>query len=178
MSFHQVEHQEPSYTGCGDLIRRAFLRKNMTLPSANIIVASLSDSSLRQYDICYKKWIIFCKNNNLCVFEKTIPKIIQFLTEAFQSGSNYGTLNSYRSALSLILGSEIGQNGCVARFFKGVYKLRPPLPKYNVTWDTSCVLNHLETMGDNNSLHLKNLTKKCVTLLALITAHRVQTFLK
>jgi integrase len=55
---------------------------------------------------------------------------------------------------------------------KGVYKLRPPYPKYSATWDVSPLLKYLEKMDISN---LKGLSLKCIGLLALSTGQRVQT---
>lgn len=108
----------------------------------------------------------------------SVPNIIMFLTQLFESGAKYGTLNSCRSALSLILGQDMANDSHIKRFFKGVFRLRPPLPKYNTTWDTSIVLNSLASWYPNDTLNLENLSKKLATLLALTTAHRVQTITK
>lgn len=112
------------------------------------------------------------------MYATSVNNIIRFLTELFYDGAQYGTLNSCRSALSLILGSQVTDNDSVKRFFKGIGRLRPPLPKYNVTWNTSIVLNVIQNWFPNETLSLEILTKKLITLLALVTAHRVQTFSK
>lgn len=142
------------------------------------MLASLAESSLKQYNVCYKKWFDFCVQNSLDVYSTSIPDLLRFLTMCFDAGGKYGSLNSFRAALSLILGPSISKDERLIRFFKGVFRLRPPMPKYNVTWDTTCVLSHLATWYPNDSLVLDQLTKKCITLLALVTAHRVQTFSK
>ncbi|XP_049871510.1 uncharacterized protein LOC126370598 [Pectinophora gossypiella] len=142
------------------------------------MLASLSDSSVRQYDTCLRKWYQFCNAHNFNVFEASIPNVIYFLTKLFEAGAQYGTLNSCRSALSLILGVHVGNDDRMKRFFKGVFKLRTPLPKYNVTWDTSTVLDTLATWYPNENLNLDKLSKKISTLLALVTAHRLQTLSK
>lgn len=103
---------------------------------------------------------------------------MSFLTVAYNDGAQYGTLNSYRSALALIIKEKISENADLKRFFKGVYRSRPPRPKYNETWDTSVVLNHIEKWYPNENLSLEKISKKLVTLLALVTAHRVQTISK
>lgn len=142
------------------------------------MLASLSDNSIKQYDVCLKRWHSFCTDNNRDVFEASVPSVIYFLTQVFNSGVQYGTLNSFRGALSLLLGSHISNDDRVKRFYKGVFRLRPPAPKYNVTWDTSKVLDILSTWYPNETLSLERLSRKCVTLLALTTAHRVQTLHK
>ena len=58
---------------------------------------------------------------------------------------------------------------------KGVFEKRPSLPRNNVTWDTSVVLNYLRTLSPLAKLTLKMLTLKTVTLVALLSAQRAQT---
>ncbi|KAL7293195.1 hypothetical protein TKK_0013340 [Trichogramma kaykai] len=53
--------------------------------------------------------------------------------------------------------------------------MRPTRPKYNRTWDVSLVLNLISTWYPLNNLNLEKLSKKISILLALVTAHRVQT---
>ncbi|XP_047028734.1 uncharacterized protein LOC124636613 [Helicoverpa zea] len=142
------------------------------------MLASLAGSSLKQYDVCLKKWFLFCKVNNFDIYEASVPTVIKFLTQIYESGAKYATINSYRSALSLILGQDLGNNDCIKRFCKGIFRLRPPLPKYDTTWDVSVVLNFLATLYPNESQNLDKLSKKLATLLALTTAHRVQTLSK
>ena len=52
--------------------------------------------------------------------------------------------------------------------------MRPSRPKYDQTWDPKIVLDFYENLI-NKDLNLKDLSKKLVLLLALITGHRMQT---
>lgn len=142
------------------------------------MMASLSDNTMKQYDVCLKKWWSFCQEKLINYYEASVPSVIYFFTQIFNNGSKYGTLNSYRSALSLILGPNMSKDDRILRFFKGVFRLRPPRPKYNVTWDTNRVLDFLRSKYPNEQLSLVEISKKCATLLALTTAHRVQTLSK
>ena len=63
----------------------------------------------------------------------------------------------------------------IARFMKGIFNLRPPVPRYQFTWDVKQVLSYLSSHFPLRSLNLKMLTQKLVTLLALCTAQRAQT---
>lgn len=142
------------------------------------MVSSLSDSSIRQYDVCLRKWWQFCQCNSVDYYKASVPIVISFLTQMFNEGCQYGTLNSYRSALALILGPAIAKDDRLQRFLKGVFRIRPPIPKYNLTWDTNGVLDHLGSWFPNEDLPLIQITKKTITLLALTTAHRMQTLSK
>lgn len=114
-------------------------------------------------------------DNKLEIYRYDVKNILRFLTEQFDKGAAYGSINCYRSALSLVLGSELGIDPRIKRFCKGVSKQRPPKPKYNVTWDPSKVLDHLCQWPSNEQLSLKQLSLKLVTLLALTTGQRMQT---
>lgn len=101
-----------------------------------------------------------------------------FLMEVFNDGAQFSTLNSYRSALNLILTNKISDDYRIKRFFKGIYRMRPPAPKYTSTWDPNIVIDHLSEWFPNECLNLEKITLKLVTLLALVTAHRAQTLAK
>jgi len=60
---------------------------------------------------------------------------------------------------------------------KGVFNLRPPLPRYKFTWDVSKVLNYLADLYPLQTLSLKELTIKLAALLSLSTAQRSQTLM-
>lgn len=115
---------------------------------------------------------------NVDLYNAAIGDIITFLTELYNEGAQYGTLNTCRSALALIIGDHVGSNIVLKRFFKGIFRLRPPTPKYDATWDPSIVLSFLEKWFPHDNLSLDFLSRKLVTLLALVTAHRVQTLSK
>ena len=88
----------------------------------------------------------------------------------------YETLNSARSAISLLASEDLSRNIYLSRFLKGVFKLRPSRPKYDATWDTDPVLDKLSQLYPLGSLNLQSPTSKAILLLALGTAHRCQTF--
>ena len=75
----------------------------------------------------------------------------------------------------MILGPEIGVNKIVKRFCKGVSNSRPPQPKYKFIWDPKKVLDYLSKFPSDNTISLKDLSHKLITLLALVTGHRIQT---
>ena len=58
---------------------------------------------------------------------------------------------------------------------KGVFNLRPALPKNDITWDTTIVLNYLKSLSPVSKLDLKFLTFKLIMLTALLSGQRGQT---
>ena len=100
------------------------------------------------------------------------------MTALFEKNISYNSLNTQRSALSTNItvdGMSIGNPPLVVRFLKGVFNLRPPVPRYKGVWDVSIVLRFLKTLSPVSSLSLKNLSLKLVMLLSLVTAQRGQT---
>jgi len=113
-----------------------------------------------------------------------LGEAINFLAHLFDCGLSYSAISIARSALSNFLEikncKKFGEHFRVKQFMKGVFELRPSLPKYQATWDVDIVLHYLESLQPVNTLSLKLLTLKLVMLLALITGQRCQTlsFLK
>lgn len=142
------------------------------------MMASLSEGTIKQYRKPLNLWWDFCQEEGVCPFTAPVARVLEFLTRCLDRVKTYGTLNSYRSALALIVQGEIGQLPIIKRFCKGAAHLRPQTPKYEEIWDPEPVLCYLKTLWPHESLSLELLTKKLVMLLALATAQRVQTLTK
>lgn len=163
-----------AYPGCRILIRQALQRGGVPEEAVDICMASITNSTIKQYNSGLKFWWQYCEKQNINVFSITVEHLLTFLTYHFKKGSSYGTLNSFRSAVGQIAGKNILDDFRVKRFFKGVYGLRPNLPKYDMTWDPSVVLSYLENQPTQN-VTVESLTQKLTTLLLLATGQRVQT---
>lgn len=103
-------------------------------------------------------------------------EILLFLSKEYDAGASYGSLNTTRSAIALLVGPDMAQDPRMRRFFKGVCNTRTPKPKYDLIWDPKIVLNYFTLLPENGDLNLKILSEKLITLLALITGHRILTF--
>nr|CAI5870238.1 unnamed protein product [Callosobruchus analis] len=107
---------------------------------------------------------------------RLFAKLLGLLVAACPGSTcKYGTINTHRSAISLILTGNVGSDPTVCRFLKGVSKLRPAQPKYAFTWDPHQVLTYLESLDEMLDNSLKTLSYKLVTLIALVTGQRLQT---
>lgn len=139
------------------------------------MLGSISKNTMRQYSTTYKLWWQFCLENNINTFEAPLSAVITFLVEIFNKGATYGTINSHRSALSLLLGNNVGADERIKRLLKGIYRQKPSRPRYSTTWDPKIVLDYISEWYPNQNLNLSIITKKLSVLLALCTSHRVQT---
>ena len=120
----------------------------------------------------------FCAEKHADPMSSSINLILDFLATLFNSGIGYSGINTARSALSsfLMLNGQVsvGNNTLVKRFMRGIFLLKPSLPRYNFTWDVSIFLHYLQTLS-NDSLTLKQMTLKLCALLSLLTAQRLQS---
>ncbi|KAJ8911756.1 hypothetical protein NQ315_008808 [Exocentrus adspersus] len=161
-----------------EIIRKSFLKKGIPEDSITIMLKSLSESTLRQYSSTLQKWWSYCKRNKIGVYVASVGTIISFLRELFQKGISFATLNSHKSALSLILNTSSSDEALLKRFLKGAFRTKPSFPRYDVTWDPMIVLDYIKQWHPLESLSLEKLVKKLVMLLVLATGHRIQTLSK
>ena len=105
--------------------------------------------------------------------------VLQFLTELFDSYLGYSGINTAKSALSSVVtlsdsDSRIGKHQLIKRFMRGVFNLRPSVPRYTETFDAAQVLNYLRQI-DIEEISLRQITLKTTMLIALLSGQRVQT---
>lgn len=182
-SWHQAvapierKDESPSST----LIRRIYKDKGFSEKATNIVLQSWRESSRKQYDTHIRKWLLFCTERETDPVQPTIATAVEFLTMLYDNGLSYSSINTARCALSAILDMSMslscsfGEHPMVKRFMKGIFQVRPQLPRYSKTWDVSIVLQHIKSMNETETLGLKELTLKFVMLVALTTAQRGQS---
>ncbi|KAJ8930809.1 hypothetical protein NQ314_016341 [Rhamnusium bicolor] len=159
--------------GGSQVIREAFQRRGIPPNAIDTMFRSLSENTIKQYNSTLKLWWEYCRTKNFSPFKYDISQIMSFLQHILDSTDNsFSSFSSHRAALSIITSSELGENSELKRFMKGVYRTRPPKPKYDSTWNPQCVLKFLQNSSETN---LKFLSCKLVTLLALATGQRIQT---
>ena len=66
----------------------------------------------------------------------------------------------------------MGQHLAVTAIMSAFFNARPPLPRYEVTWDVDLVLRYIVSLGANTHLALRQLMLKMTMLLALACAGR------
>ena len=142
-------------------------------------MASWRKGTQKQYATYIKKWMAFCRERKIDCYAPPLSDTLQFLTDLFNQGLSYSTINTARSALSTIVmidgEKSFGSNHVVTRFMKGVFETRKPKPKYDKIWDVSVVLKHLSSLYPNEKLPLKDLTYKALMLILLVSSQRGQS---
>ena len=162
--------------------RKSLESSSLSKEAIDIVMNSLSLATMKQYRPVIKQWVIFCSNSSIDPFTASATDGIEFLTTLFYSKDiGYSSVNTVRSALSLIIEARngilsFGSHPLVQRYMKGIFRLKPSLPKstYTATYDASRVLYCLKQMGPSEGLTLKELSIKLAMLLCLLTANRDQ----
>jgi len=144
-----------------------------------ILEASSAKSTTVHYESSFRKWSQYSERKGQDPFQPSIENVLEFLTELFNEGQSYSSINAAKSALStifnLMYNYKLGELEVVKKFMKGAFRLRPPTSRYNTTWNADKLLELLMSWPKNEELSMKNLTLKLAGLLALTTGQRVQT---
>ena len=68
-----------------------------------------------------------------------ISDFLELPFEQFETGKQYHTINTIRSALSMthndIDDTRVGQQPLISHFWKGVFNCQSPAHRYSTTWD-------------------------------------------
>ena len=142
-----------------------------------MLEAGWSKGTNTTYQSAWKRWHGWCSRREINPISCTVQPFLEFLTSLFKEGLRYRTINTIRSAISMthdhIEGIPMGQHPLVTRLLKGVYNSRPPQPRYLATWDVDVVIRYFQSLGENETLTLKQLSQKLSLLMALVEASRV-----
>lgn len=171
----QINHHE---TWGFSIVRKCIISAGLPENTADIIMHSWRSTTAKQYGSYFKKWVLFCDKSKIDQINPSLGDIVAFLQELHDGGLSYSAINTAKSMLSslfeIIHKREIGREVLIKRFMKGIFHLRPVIPKTIFTWDVKVVLKFLKTL-DNTQLTLRLLSIKLALLLILTTGQRCQT---
>ena len=137
---------------------------DLSLSAKEVLMGSWRTGTTKQYQTYLTKWLSYCNEYAVDVFRSGVNQGVEFLVTLFRTGLDYSAVNTARSALSSIVtlndGTKFGEHPLVCRCLKGIYELRPALPKYTQIWDINIVLHFLKTFDFACKLSLKDLSLK------------------
>lgn len=141
-----------------------------------IILDSWRDKTKSRYDQILKKWHTFSQNKNENGVNTNVSTVLEFLNYLYRNGCGYSSICIARSALAstviLSEGFSVSEHPLVKRFVKGIFNRCPPQPRYSDIWDINKVLLYYVNKPRNSELIFKDLSKKIVTLLLLLSSRR------
>ena len=142
-----------------------------------ILLSASRPSTRKTYQSAWRRWSGWCVKRKTDPLSAPLTDILLYLTEYFNSGAAYRSVNVARSAISTshtkLNGLPVGQNPLVIQLLKGMFNNRPPKPRYSHTWEVSLATTYLASLGSNRSLSLKQLSWKLAMLFSLTCPERV-----
>ena len=145
--------------------------------AVKVIMASWRKGTKIQYQTYLTKWLKSCTDKGCNPLTASISAAIDFLANLYYLGYSYSSINTARSAVSSLLQTEppFGQQSLVKRFMKGIFELKPSLPRYSDIWDINPVFNFIRKKPDLDNMTLKELTHQLTFLLLILSGQRCQT---
>ena len=161
---------------CMSLVSKQLSSSGLSEEALGIITSGWKPATQRNYTSAIRQWLQFCHTSRHNSGSPTVPALIEFLLSLHKAGRSYSTINTARSAISVVYNvageDRLGEHPLVRRFMLGVRKTRPITPKYPTFWKLETLLAYLRTAPTNT---LKELTLKLATILACLSVQRVHT---
>ena len=118
------------------LVRQQLYHIGLSSDTTDILLASLRKTTGKQYNTYLSRWYYIVKNTTWTLHRRL--------------GLGYSAINTARSALSSVImlghNTTFGEHPLVTRFLKGIFELKPSLPRYSVIWDVGTVLKYLQSL--------------------------------
>ena len=134
-SFNEKENQSSRLACVGKSLKEREISERVS----RILLSSWRSSTEKHYQPAWKLFDSLCFEKSEDPISCPVNIVLEFLTDLFDKGLQYRTINTYRCAVSvthLPVGSSlIGSYPLVSRFMKGMFQSRPPFQRYLATWD-------------------------------------------
>ena len=131
---------------CMENSQKSLQNKGFSEKVPKILLSSWRGNTAKQYESAWKGWNRWCSKEKVNPFSTTIKHILSYLADLFHQGRQYRTIGVHRSVISSfhipLEGVVVGRHPLVTKFMKGIFSLRPPKPRYFVTWDVNNVYSY------------------------------------
>ena len=102
------------------IVEQSYRARGLSTGATSIILSSWRDGSKKQYSSYLKRWVQFCSQRQIDTLRAPVTRVLDFLTELYNTGLGYSAINTARSAISFILLStgadSFGSHPLVVRF--------------------------------------------------------------
>ena len=178
----EPSNDSPASPGRVSYLQQRYQAEGLSRQVADLLISATRRSTQKTYESSWKRWCSWCVSEKINPISASLNNILSFLSNCFDDGLQYRSINVMRSSLSSthpkIDGYAVGQHPYVLNLMKGILNNRPPKPRYSYTWDVRQVTAYMKQMGSNASLSLKQISLKLATLLALTCPKRVSSLAK
>ena len=159
-----------------DCVRGLLQSEGVSARAAEIIFQQQRASTQRSYDCAWRKWTKWNSERDSNPLSPSIPQILDFLIDMFETGIKVGSIGIYRAALSSALpyidSQPVGQHRRVTELIKGMTNIRPCQFKTAKSWNVDQVLETLISWGKVWELDIYQMTWKLAMLFALSSGGR------
>ena len=149
---------------------------NLSSHVVDLVMNSWKKFTEKQYSPHINRWFDYCTRHNIDPFDSNV-KGAEFLAEYFHEAVSYSMVNTARSALSSVFlakyGTPFGKHPLIVRLLRGVFKQRPSLRCYTVTYDVAKVLQYIS--NSYSEISLEFLTKNLAILMCILSGQKSQT---
>ena len=182
-----IPSENPSYVPQASFSRLSVIREQHQTEGfsediTRILQSATRASTHKTYQSAWGLWNSWCAKRKVNPISATLNDVLLFLTDRFNNGAAYRSVNVARSAISSchakIDGYPVGQHPLVVQLLKGMLNMRPPKPRYTHTWDVHLVTKYPDCLGKTKLLSLKLLSIKLAMLFALSCPERTSSLVK
>ena len=159
-----IPSENPSYVPQASFSRLSVIREQHQTEGfsediTRILQSATRASTHKTYQSAWGLWNSWCAKRKVNPISATLNDVLLFLTDRFNNGAAYRSVNVARSAISSchakIDGYPVGQHPLVVQLLKGMLNMRPPKPRYTHTWDMHLVTKYLDCLEKTKLLSLR-----------------------
>ena len=142
------------------------------------LMKHIRTGTITTYGSGWRRFQKFCKGFRINPQLAPLPLIVKFIRNLYETGVSSSVVGTAVSAISKYhivdsnTGLTIGNHPLVTTAKKAFWQLKPPIPRYHGTYDINIVLRYIESLGQNETLTMKQLSEKTVFLVAFSTLSR------
>lgn len=156
------------------------MKDNFSENVKSLLLDSWTVGTKKQYNVYLTKWFEYCTSNKISPESASVKDGAEFLANLFfTTDCEYSAMNTARSALSTVFptvnGMTFGKQPVIKRLLRGMFKRRPSLPKYTMTFDVDIVFRYITSLPSLEKESQKMISCRLATLLALLSGQRSQT---
>ena len=89
------DHQQLLASSRMESLRDHLSSEGISKEATDILLSAQRSSTNTQYKYCWAKWCCWCRQEQVDHFRPSVNDLVHFLTELFEQGKQYSTINTY-----------------------------------------------------------------------------------
>ena len=156
-----------------EVIRNKY--EGMGLPEevVQILLEGNNPNTSAAYQSAWKSWANWNLEKCKDPMHAGLKEGLQYLTDLAKKKRSYSKINIHRSMLSDLLEpiekTQLGQHPITKKLMRNLFRLNPPKPKYEYTWDPQIIMDYFAASEENKEMSL--LALSCKTIITDTVIH-------